>query len=131
MPGAAAVIVADPADSAVTFPESETVATAGLSLDHVTARNTRCPAASRSWTASCRHAPMSIVSGVGVTVTLATGAPRTASQVPLALPHTVDVQPGRRGAGAREGALRGLVRSDLDVAGIRPTDGAFRGETVQ
>src|SRR5437879_13865275 len=56
-PTAVAVIVAVPAEAVVTFPESETTATAGLSLDHTTVRNTRCPAASQSWTASCTVAP--------------------------------------------------------------------------
>ena len=89
LPGALAVIVAAPTATAVTLPASETTATAGLSLDHTTVRNTRCPAASRTWTASCTVAPSSRVSWGGVTVTVATGWPRTASHVPVEFPQIV------------------------------------------
>ncbi len=84
LPPAFAVIVADPRAIAVTRPEPETVATPGLSLNHVTCRkNTRFPCPSASAAASWAAVPGNSVAVDGVTVTDPMAPCRTALQVPV------------------------------------------------
>ncbi len=47
------------------------------------------------------------------------------------IPDAGDVQRGDRGAGDREVHLGRLTRPDVDLPGIRPTDGAIRRETAE
>src|SRR6185503_12595033 len=74
LPSLVAVIVADPAATAVTRPLAETVATAGALLDQVTTRplNT-LPAESLVVALSCAVAPTRTLADAGDTVTVATG----------------------------------------------------------
>src|SRR5206468_8855072 len=70
-----AVIVAMPAAMPETTPVAETVATAGASLDQVTARPLRMlPAASRVVAVSCVAPPTGTLAADGLTATEATGA---------------------------------------------------------
>src|SRR6185436_1816008 len=79
-----AVIVADPAATAVTRPLAETVATAAALLDHVTTRPVNVlPAESFVVALSCALPPMRSVPEAGATTTLATG---TTATVIAALP---------------------------------------------
>ena len=84
-PSLVAVIVAEPAATAVTTPLARTVATAGASLAHVTERPVSVsPRASLSVAVSCGVAPTVRLSLAGATVTEATGAGPAAAVVPLA-----------------------------------------------
>src|SRR4029077_6110584 len=91
-PSLVAVIVADPTATPVTSPLPLTVATAVLSLDHVTTRpDNGLPFASFGVAVSCTVAPCWTLAGGGVTVTEATGTAVTViAEVPL-LPSDVAV----------------------------------------
>ena len=73
-PSLVAVIVADPAATAVTRPPAETVATAGALLDHVMTRPlSTLPAESFVVALSCAVPPTTTLAVAGATVTVATG----------------------------------------------------------
>ena len=77
-PSLVAVIVALPPATAVTDPEADTVAIAGVLEDQVTSRSFSAPPrASRNAAVSCAFFPMASVSVAGVTATLATGTALT------------------------------------------------------
>jgi hypothetical protein len=88
VPPAVAVIVAVPLPTAIATPSGDTVATAALSVDHVTARpNTRSPAGVRSSVWNDTRPPVSRRAVGGVTVTDPTAPPRTARHVPVGVPQ--------------------------------------------
>src|SRR5690349_2876203 len=93
-PSLVAVIVALPAATPVTRPLADTVAAAGVSVDHVTVRPVSgCPAASFGVAVSCTEAPDATVAEAGVTTIDATGlavAVTVTRAVPL-LPSLVPV----------------------------------------
>jgi len=94
-PSAAAAIVADPADTAVTTPLDKTVARVESVDDHVTLRPTRTlPAASRSVAVACVVCPTVSEADASATVMAATGAGgggATATVVEPVTPSTVAV----------------------------------------
>src|SRR6266576_2798309 len=91
-PSLVAVIVADPAETAVTRPLAETVATAGALLDHVTTRPVSVlPAASLVAALSCAVVPTRSVLVAGATVTVATGTAVTVIALVPLLPSLVAV----------------------------------------
>jgi len=84
-PSLAAVIVADPAATAVTRPLDDTVAMAALLDVHVTVRPVNVlPAASFNVAASCRVVPAARLAVAGLRATVATGATAAAAVVALA-----------------------------------------------
>src|SRR6266487_1311226 len=92
LPSLVAVIVADPAPTAVTSPLADAVATAGALLDQVTIRPvSTVPAESLVVAVSCTVAPALRLFDAGDTVTVATGTTVTAiADVPF-LPSLVAV----------------------------------------
>src|ERR671924_528428 len=83
-PSLVAVIVAVPAATPVTRPVADTVATAALELDQVTARpESGLPLTSLAVAVSCTVWLATTLAVVGVTLTVATGTD-TAAVVPLA-----------------------------------------------
>src|SRR6267378_4315912 len=92
LPSLVAVIVADPAPTAVTNPLAETVATPGALLDQVTIRPVRTlPAESFVVAVSCAVAPTMRLVGVGDTVTVATGTRLTVTEAVPLLPSLLAV----------------------------------------
>src|SRR5205807_275072 len=85
LPSLVAVIVAEPAATAVTSPLPFTVATAVLSLDHVTVRpESGAPFASSGVAVSCTVNPACTEGDGGLTITAATGTKITVTEaVPL------------------------------------------------
>src|SRR5437879_13574534 len=78
LPSLVAVIVAEPAATAVTSPLPFTVAAAVLSLDHVTVRpESAAPFAASGVAVSCTVHPAGTGRGGGVTITAAPGAKST------------------------------------------------------
>src|SRR5512146_614531 len=91
-PSIVAVIVAVPAATAVNRPVLDTLATAPLSLDHATGRPvTGLLFASRAAAASWLVCPTVIVSGLGVTATVATAPCVTVIVAASLLPSAVPV----------------------------------------
>src|SRR5712691_3136625 len=87
-PPAAARTLVCPAATAVRSPDASTGATPGASLDHVMGRpNTRSPTAFRSAADNATAPPGGTVGALGTMAIEATGPPRTAPQVPEAVPQ--------------------------------------------
>ena len=79
LPSLAAAIVAEPAAAPITRPLASTVATAGLVVDHVTARPfSALPLASSGVAVSCAVCPTATLAVAGLTDTNATGTTMTA-----------------------------------------------------
>src|SRR4029077_3874498 len=126
-PSLVAVIVADPTATPVTSPLPLTVATAVLSLDHVTTRpDNGLPFASFGVAVSCTVKPCCTLAGDGVTVTEATGTGVTVSaEVPL-LPSDVAVIVAVPTATAVTSPLPSTVATavlSLDQVTTRPDNG--------
>src|SRR5262245_64395322 len=85
-------MVAEPADTAVTRPLAETVATVGALLDHVTTRpDSTLPAESLVVALSCSVVPIKTLADAGEIVTDATGTTVTVIALVPLLPSLVAV----------------------------------------